>query len=280
MARTISQIQAEMDVKQAAETSLSSLNSPSQTAIYTLWKYITSYAIYVHETLWDIFKSDLETIVDNAPIGTNQWVRDQVFKFQYDATTPQVVQLVDFVPTYNPIDENLRIVTRCSSTTTKTRTVSVKVAKSDPPAPLTTPELNSLKGYLNEISFAGVEYQVLSADSDKMFLDASVYYDGQYASVIQANIIAAVNNYLATLPFDGIIYVSKVEDAIQSVTGVKDVVINNLAIRADLVSFSAKQYLVQSTAIKQRSSTTYAGYVVGETTSGQTFTDKITFFAS
>lgn len=277
MARTIAEIQAEMDAKQATETSLSGLNSPSQSAIYTLWKYITSYAIFVHETFWDLFKTELETIVDNAPIGTNQWVRDQVFKFQYSATNPQVVQLVDFVPSYDPVDETLQIITRCSSTTLPSRLVSIKVAKNEPPEALATAELNSLKGYLKEVGFAGVEYSVSSNAPDKLYLDATIYYDGQYASVIQTNVIAAIDNYLATLPFDGIVYVSKLEDAIQSVTGVKDIVINNLAIRADSVSFSNKSYLVLNTGIVQRNSTLFAGYVVGETTTGETFTDKLTF---
>jgi len=40
MARTINEIIAEMDAEQALQSSLSGLNSPSQTAIYTLWKFI------------------------------------------------------------------------------------------------------------------------------------------------------------------------------------------------------------------------------------------------
>ena len=45
MARSIETIQKTMDDKQATLPDLATLNSPSQTAIYTLWKFITSTVI-------------------------------------------------------------------------------------------------------------------------------------------------------------------------------------------------------------------------------------------
>ena len=40
MARTTQEILTTMDEEQVAQTELSALNSPSQTSIYKLWKYI------------------------------------------------------------------------------------------------------------------------------------------------------------------------------------------------------------------------------------------------
>lgn len=277
MARTIAQIQAEMDAEQALQTGLSGLDSPSQTAIYTLWKYVISASIWAHEKLWDLFKVELETIVDNAPVGTDNWVQAQAFKFQYSATDPQIVSLVNFVPSYSVVDEDLQIITRCSVKTLPNKVVSVKVAKSDPPSALTATELSSFRGYLDDISFAGVQYNAVSLASDKLYLDAEIFYNGQYSSVISDTVIEAINNYLANIPFDGNVRVSALYDAIQNVAGVTDVIINDMAIRADATAFANKTYLVQSNATIYNKYPTFAGYVVEETDSGNTFADKLTF---
>jgi len=277
MSRTIAQIQTEMDAQQALQTGLSGLDSPSQTAIYTLWKYIVSAAIWAHETLWDKFKVELETIVDNAPVGTDGWVQSQSLLFQYSATDPQVIVLNNFVPSYPVTDTDLQIITRCSVKTLPNKVVSVKVAKSDPPSALTATELSSFKGYLDDISFAGVQYNAISLASDKLYLDAEIFYNGQYSSVISDTVIAAINDYLANIPFDGNVRVSSLYDAIQNVDGVTDVIINDMAIRADATAFGSKTYLVQSNATIYNKYPTFAGYVVEETTASNTFVDKLTF---
>lgn len=277
MSRTIPQIQAEMDAQQALQPDLTTLDSPSQSAIYTLWKYIMAYSIYVMENLWDIFKVELQTIADNAPVGTVQWVRKKVFDFQYSSTNPQIVQLVDFVPQYNPIDDTLKIITRCSVRTLPTKVVSVKVAKSEPPQALAPLELSSLTGYLDTIGFAGVQYNTISLAPDQLYLNADIFYDGQYSAIIEDNVIAAIENYLINLPFDGNVLVSEIENAIQAVAGVRDIVIRNMAMRADANPFSSTVYMVQNNTTMMRYLPTYAGYVIGETTPGNTFTDTLNF---
>jgi hypothetical protein len=277
MARTIAEIQEEMDAAQALQTGLSGLNSPSQTAIYTLWKYIISAAIWAHETLWDKFKVELETIVDNAPVGTDGWVQSQSLLFQYSATDPQIIVLNDFVPSYPVVDTDLQIITRCSVKTLPNKVVSVKVAKSDPPSALTSTELSSFAGYLDDISFAGVQYNAVSLASDKLYLDAEIFYNGQYSSVISDTVIAAINDYLANIPFDGNVRVSSLYDSIQNVAGVTDVIINDMAIRADATVFANKTYLVQNNTTIYNKYPTFAGYVVEETTATYTFVDKLTF---
>ena len=49
MARSIDTIIADMDAEQAAQTGLSGLNSVSNSAIYTLWKYIVAAQMYLQE---------------------------------------------------------------------------------------------------------------------------------------------------------------------------------------------------------------------------------------
>lgn len=267
-----------MDAEQATQTSLSTLDSTSQTAIYTLWKYITSSVINYVEQLWDLYKVDLETIVSNAAVGTNQWFKDRILKFQYSASTPQVLEVdSNFAVNYQTTDATLRIITRASVKTTATRTVLIKVAKEEPPVALTNTELTSLEGYVDDIAFAGINYVVSSTEADKLYLKANIYFDGQYSATIQTSVIAAINTYLANLTFDGSLVLSSLFDAIQGVTGVVDCVFVDVAARADATAFGSKTYLVQNNTTLIRNYPTNAGYIVEETTASNTFIDTLTF---
>jgi hypothetical protein len=99
MARSLSIIIAQMDAEQALKPELSALNSPSTTAIYTLWKYIVAMNSYLQEVLWDIFKKELENVVLTAAVGSEQWLQSKIFTFQYSSATPQITTLINFAPT-------------------------------------------------------------------------------------------------------------------------------------------------------------------------------------
>lgn len=278
MARSIQIIIALLDAEQAAQTGLSGLNSPSTTAIFKLWKYIVATQMFLQETLWDIYKAALELIISKAAVGTSAWLQDKVLKFQYDATTPQVLSVgSDFSVNYTTVDTTKQIITRAAVNRTAQRTVLVKVAKSDPPVALSGPELSSLNGYLDDICFAGVNYVATSLVSDKLYLKANVYYDGQYSSTISDAVISAVNVYLAALPFDGKIKLSAIVDSIQTVTGVNDVVLEDVAVRADATAFASKTYMVQGNTTLIPLYQLAAGYIIEETTASNTFTDTLTF---
>ena len=278
MARSIATIVALLDAEQAAQTGLSGLNSPSTTAIFKLWKYIVATQMFLQETLWDIYKAALELTISKAAVGTSAWLQDKVLKFQYDATTPQVLSVgSDFSVNYTTVDTTKQIITRAAVNRTAQRTVLVKVAKSDPPVALSGPELSSLNGYLDDICFAGVNYVATSLVSDKLYLKANVYYDGQYSSTISDAVISAVNVYLSALPFDGKIKLSAIVDSIQSVTGVNDVVLEDVAVRADATAFSSKTYMVQGNTTLIPLYQLAAGYIIEETTASNTFTDTLTF---
>lgn len=281
MARSTETIIASMDVEQASQTQLATLNSTSQTAIYRLWKYITASIINYFEQLFDTYKAEIEAIVKVAPVGSNFWFQKRIFDFQYSATVPQVLSVdpITLSVTYPIVDSTLLLITRCSVKTSPIKTVIIKVAKSDPPVALSAPELASLTGYISDISFAGVNYQVNSLSSDKLYIKANIYYNGQYASTISVNVIAAINTYLSNIPFDGAINLLRLTDAIQNVTGVTDIVLVDVAIRSNTTPFASKTYLVQNKTTIISNYPSIAGYIEEETTSGQLFTNTLTFIA-
>lgn len=278
MARTIEVIKAQIIAAKDAETNLSSLNSPSQTAIWNLWAYITAFCIYYLESLIDLFTVEIEAKISNGIVGTAGWIKARTLQFQYDITTPQLLQVgTDYSINYSTIDTTKQIITRCSVVQSGNKEVSIKVAKSVVPEVLTALEKASLVGYWNTLGFAGVQINIVNEVSDKLYLSGTIYYDGQYSEVISDTVILSINNYLASLPFDGVIKLSAIEDAIQSTIGVKDITLIDVALRADSTAFGSTTYMKQGGLFLVKSITPYSGYAIEETTGGYTFVDKLTF---
>lgn len=282
MARSIDQIQAEIIASKDAQPELAAFNSTSKRAIWRLWTYIVAVSIAVLEQLLDVFTTNVETIVSASAAASTLWIQSKMFAFQYDATTPQIVQLIDTIPQYPTVDKTKQIITACSVTSDISNLVNIKVAKGSPLAALSSLEKSSAQGYINIIGMAGINYNVISLNPDKIYIDAAIYYQGQYAAIIQSSVIAAINSYLEALSktnFDGSLKMSDLEAVIRNVAGVNDVVLNNVRGREDTVVFAAGIDLILGTAVLQRQWNTVAGYIVEETTSGKTFADTLTFIA-
>lgn len=283
MARPILIIQQQILDGIAADGTLSPLlTSASKRAIYRLFAFIVATAINFLEQLIDFFTASVEFIAATAAPATPAWIQAQIFLFQYSATVPQVIQLINFAPSYPVVDPTLRIVTRCSVTTTVANQVQIKVAKGSVPAALITAELDALKAYINPpfgIGIAGVTYNITSGNSDKLYVQAQIYYQGNYSAVISDAVIAAINTYLSSLPFNGKMKLSDLELSVRAVPGVNDVLMTNVSARPDSIAFGSGTFLIQSQAVISRLWNTVSGYIVPETTGGQTLADTLTFIA-
>lgn len=279
MARSVDDIIIQMDAEQATHSTLTALNSPSQTADYTLWKETIAAQLNLNEQLWDKLRDEINAAIASAAPGSAAWIQAKVLLFQYSATNPQILQLIDLVPSYPTVDETLQIVTRCSVSTDLNKIVQIKVAKSDPPVALATLEYNSLTGYLRSMLFAGIDFNLVSDTSDKLYVNAEVFYDGQYTAAIQTNVETAINAYLAALPFNGKLKVSSLQDAIQAVPGVTDVKLNTVKARQNSVALGSATIIYDVVTSGQNALewATVAGYIVEEDTVGSTFANTITY---
>ena len=279
MARSIEQIQSGIINDIQATPELAEANSTSNRAIWRLFAFVQASAILLLEQIIDVFVTENDIKISKAIPATASWLNAKVLEFQYSATNPQIVQLVNFAPTYPVIDASLRLISRCSVVTTLSNQVIIKVAKNEPPTALTSTELSSLQSYINNIGIVGVNYNCQSLTSDKLFIDAEIYYDGQYSTVISTTVIDALNTFLAKLSFNGVLKVSDIELAIRNVTGVSDVLLKNVKMRSDATAFNDGTFLIQNNTVISRVCPTVSGYLVGETTAGNTFTQKLTFIA-
>lgn len=283
MARSLDTIQTQIKTTIRTYPSLDVYLFPedggSKVSVFNVIIYTVSLAMFTLETMIDILTANIQAIADSAVSGNAKWLQRQILNFQH----PDVVTMVNFVPTYAPVDETHRIVTRCSVKQLSSGIVSIKVAKGTPPSlgPLSGTELTALQDYYfgtsttQGIGFAGVRTTFVNLDPDRMRIQATVYFFGQYVqATVQAAVIVAINNFLATFSdtaFDGTVFMIKLVDAIQAVLGVSRVTIDDVKARKATVPLGS------ATSIPvQGSYATVAGYLISEDTSGNTLNDTIT----
>lgn len=280
MSRKISVIQDQIIASKEAQDALADLDSPSQVAIWRVWTFIQAVAINLMEQAIDIYIAFIESKIIKAGVGTLPWMRDRILEFQ----SGDNVIYSDGVISYPVVDTTKQIITRCSVTQDTNRSIKVKVAKSEPPAALSGTELLELTYYGRQIQFAGTQLNFVTDTSDKLYILGEVFYDGQFATSIEADVIAALDSYCSSLSnaenFNGTVLASAIETAILQVEGVKDVNIEQIAARPNATAFASRIIIYDlPTGVNIKMYETFAGYIVQETDSGHAFTDSLTFTA-
>ena len=230
MARDITTIYSGIiDTKNSREE-LKDLNSTSQTAIYKLWAYIVSVAIFTHELLWDLFRQEINDTLDARINGTSEWYAGKALEYQ---DGDELLTLGDGAYLgYEPIVEENKIITRCSyfeNVIDFKGILNLKVAKGDASnlSNLDPSEIGRVIKYFERIKFAGTNILIISYQADEISLDdLTIYHDGvRPDQEILSDIEAAMDDYLVNLPFDGQFYVEGFRDRLQQVANVVDVYI-------------------------------------------------------
>ena len=143
--------------------------------------------------------------------------------------------------------------------------------------PVSSGELAELNTYIGTFNPAGIAYIIINANSDKMEVAADIYYNGQYANVIEANVTTALETYMANLPFNGTISTQAVVDAMQGAEGVVTVSLSRILVRLNTAAYGTGTLFNLSTGIDGVNYQTYSGYVEEETTATRTFADTLNY---
>lgn len=243
MARTIAEIKQEMVDAKNADANLAGLTSTSSTAIWNLFFFIVAASIAFFESLFDLFKEDINQRATEIPTGTLQWYAAESLVFQ----NGDILELIDGVLTYPVIDTDKQIV-KLAAASELNGLVTIKAAALDGTGnaiPLTVGEKTSFEGYWTDKRFAGTALQVISQDPDLL---KALYRIKVNPSVIDPTsgesqsspgtypVEDAINAFLQEFQgenFAGDMQVMKLTDAIQSVTGVRNAVANTVEARPD-----------------------------------------------
>jgi len=230
MARTIEQIQQSLLAEKANKTELAGLTSTSKTAIWRLWVYIISFAIYAFEVILDKHYSDVTQKLTEEKAHTARWYRSKSLAFQYGFDLKQDSDEFNNTDATDEQIEASKIVKYSAvvEASNDSRLI-VKIAgeNNGELSQLDTQEVTSFREYMSEIRDAGVKLTVINYEADKLFLDLQINYDplvlsanGQH--LINANypVVDAIKAYMKELPFNGELVLAHLVDKLQTVEGV------------------------------------------------------------
>jgi hypothetical protein len=257
-------------------------DNTSMYALFDAFAFCIAMAIGIVEQLMDKYVEVIEAIVGRSAAASATWLQARMFQFQYSATNPQIVSLISGIPQYPAVDETLQIIDACAISVDVRNNVNIKCATGSPLAALDAQQIAAAQSYVNLIGVDGINYVIISQAPDRIYIDATIYYNGMYSSTMLQTVIDTVTAYFQQLSvdrFDGTLLMSDIERLIRSITGVNDVVLNNIKARKFDVVYASATPLIANTATLQRSYNSVAGYMIPEDTATHTLTESLTLIA-
>lgn len=241
--RKTEEILIEMDNVQAQYPELSTLSSTSNTSIFGLMRLMWAQLVQLVEANWENFLIKVEQRIAETKPGGMYWYVEQAKLFQLgDAVT-----VINGQVAYPVIDTEKRIIVQAAiseSVTTGRLTLRLVKKTGSELEALSESELEAAKSYVQKYKYAGVVVDVRSIAADDLRLTATVKVDRQIISStgilladgVSIPVVAAINNYLATLPYDSMVNNTSLTDAVQAVPGVKDFTITSSDMKRPVVA--------------------------------------------
>lgn len=249
----------------SSQTFLDDLTSSSKVAIWRLMFWVMAVAIFIHESLFDAFKADVEKRALEIVPAVTQFYVIEALKFQLGDELVFTDSTFKFADSTSAAALAKQIVAQASARDIN-EVVTLKIAKDDGSGgleKLTPTEKTAFEAYLNKIKIAGTKTIVISDDPDLLKIAYTIQFDplvmkadGTLIADGTSPVQEAIDAYIEGLPFDSTFRVQDLTDAIQLARGVINAV-------ADVVE--AKFALLDFTNILEVNTETYlpnAGYLI------------------
>lgn len=200
----------------------------SKLSLENLVFFICAAAIWTHEQMFTVFKSEIDTTVKLQKPHTLLWYRDlaERFRYGYDLLSDSDVYSEEAIN-----DESASIV-KFAAVKKVNKVLKMKVAKSDGTNldKLSDQEMTAFVNYIEKTQDAGVNFDFVSREADQLMLTVDIYYnplvlDGQGQRLDgngDTTVQDAINDYLQNLTFDGEFSLTSLTDHLQRVEGVDD----------------------------------------------------------
>ncbi|PST43575.1 nucleotidyltransferase [Riemerella anatipestifer] len=231
MARSIEEIQQEILTAKANEPALQELNSTSKTSIWRLWIYITAFAIWVLEKLFDTHKAEVSEALRQLKPHTARWYRNKALAFQYGFDLLEDSDQFDNEGHDPEQIEESKIIKYSAVTEAETESrliVKIATEQGGELQPIGAEQKESFEAYLSEIKDAGVKITIINYLPDILRLQMKIYRDplvldqnGQSILTGKKPVEDAIKAYLKRLPFNGELVLAHLVDELQKVEGVK-----------------------------------------------------------
>lgn len=233
MARTLSAIYNAAKAERDKYLELTEFKNSSKMSILDAFTWVVATCIWTHENMLDVFKVDLAEDLQSRINGTPSYFANALLKYQ--SGDELVISDDGTACSYANINKQKRIISKVSYSEVEEenfndKVLLLKVAQGIDGVyrRIDDEELLKIRAYLNKLLFAGQHAMVVSRNGDVLVPKITVYYDGSVdKNTLYDNVASALRYFVANIPFDGVVYVQKIIDAIQSVAHVVDVKIGD-----------------------------------------------------
>lgn len=221
--RSAEEIKAIMEADVPAELKANT----SKTAEWRMW--IDVFALIVHgfEGILDLFKRDIQALVDTNITGSLEWYRRISRAFQYSsAETGSFYLIVDQAGriVYNALNTAAQIIKQATIKENESdMTLKVATETGGELAALSSDALQQFTSYINQRKLPGDKINIVSANPDELYIEATVKYNGTYSgSELEMLIRSHLSAFARDFEFDGMLYVNDILLLILGTDGVRD----------------------------------------------------------
>ena len=218
---------------------LNNLNSSSKVAIWRLWVYIYSFAIYLHEQIFDAHKVEIEDLIARNKIHTSRWYRGKALLFQFGYNLAFESDLYDNTG-LDEADILASKIIKQSSVEEIGGRLRIKVAKDEPVgtlAPLEEDEIFAFRQYMELVKDAGTRLTILSREPDSFRVNIDLYYNPLILDLNgsrldgngDAPVLDGIKEFLYNLEFNGEYITTRLVDYLQTIQGVEFPVVKEAA---------------------------------------------------
>lgn len=201
---------------------------------------IVASAIYILESLFDLFKSDVDRKISTAILSTIPWYHKIALEYQHG--NPLVLDENTMQYVYETQDPDKQVVKFAACRDNQGYVAILAAGADDTGRPRKLPDdvLIPFKQYMNDRKPAGIPVEIQSYDPDMIQVKLTVQYDpllfNADGSLISDTssfpVEQAITDYLYGIEYGGVMNKTKLVDAVQNVAGVKDVILDSILVQS------------------------------------------------
>jgi len=254
MAKTLDEIQQiVLDAKQqasglnalqtltTAEIAANGATSTSYTAKWRVWVWVFSFAHYVMQQIWEVFREEVNAEIEASRSHNKQWYREKALNYLFGVPLITDTDNFDTTGLTDAQIATAKIVANCAhlrvviNNVVYLRLKLVGISGDDYTA-LTAAQVTAINAYFNEhCADAGTYIMATSGNADKLKIETDIYFDpliiGADGKRLDGTddepILNGIKNYLKSIDFNGRYITTKLTDSLQSVEGIILPVVKN-----------------------------------------------------
>lgn len=212
-----------IEAEKQDSTALAGITSTSKVGVWEQIKYVYAKVAEWIASQWEVYRKELETLVNTRRWATTAWYIEKAKEFQRG-------DMLAILPNgqfgYSETKTEKRVIKQAAIEVSD-RELRFKVAteKDGELARVSDGDMQLFKSYINQIKRPGTPIRFINYSADRITIGLRVFFDGELIEdKLRREITAKVKSYLKDIVFNGIFSVARLIGHVQEIAGVTDCV--------------------------------------------------------